>query len=106
MTKLEKSLRNNRESIVIIRGDTYSVLSAALKAVKPRLPIARIEAGLWSYDWRMPEEHNRRMVDHISDLLIAPTHEARKNLLNEGVYGRIHVTGNTVIDAVNQHKKI
>jgi UDP-N-acetylglucosamine 2-epimerase (non-hydrolysing) len=103
MTKLEKPLRANRDNIVIIQGDTNSVLSAALTAVKLRIPIAHVEAGLRSYDWRMPEEHNRRMVDHISNILFAPTKESEQNLLNEGVYGQIYVTGNTVIDAVNQH---
>lgn len=104
MTKLEGPLRNdNNDNIVIIQGDTNSVLSTALTAVKLHIPIAHIEAGLRSYDWRMPEEHNRRMVDHISDLLFAPTKESEQNLLKEAVYGKIYITGNTVIDAVNQH---
>jgi UDP-N-acetylglucosamine 2-epimerase (non-hydrolysing) len=103
MTKLEAPLRSRKDNIVIIQGDTNSVLAAALTAVKLHVPIAHVESGLRSYDWRMPEEHNRRMVDHISDLLFAPTKESEKNLLNEGIYGKIYVTGNTVIDAVNQH---
>lgn len=103
MTKLEKPFNDNKDNIVIIQGDTNSVLSTALTAVKLRIPIAHVESGLRSYDWRMPEEHNRRMVDHISDLLFAPTKESERNLLKEAVYGKIYVTGNTVIDAVNQH---
>lgn len=104
MTKLEPvfTKRGNRD-IVIVQGDTNSVLSAALGAVKCRIPVAHVEAGLRSRDWKMPEEHNRRMVDHISDYLFAPTKLAKKNLEEEMVYGRIFVTGNTVIDAVNQH---
>jgi UDP-N-acetylglucosamine 2-epimerase (non-hydrolysing) len=103
MTKLEAPLRSRKDNIVIIQGDTNSVLATALTAVKLHVPIAHVESGLRSYDWRMPEEHNRRMVDHIADLLFAPTKESEKNLLNEGIYGKIYVTGNTVIDAVNQH---
>jgi UDP-N-acetylglucosamine 2-epimerase (non-hydrolysing) len=104
MTKLEKPFRiNSTNNIVIVQGDTNSVLSTALTAVKLHIPIAHVEAGLRSYDWRMPEEHNRRLVDHISNVLFAPTKVSEQNLLSEHVYGQIHVTGNTVIDAVNQH---
>jgi UDP-N-acetylglucosamine 2-epimerase (non-hydrolysing) len=106
MTKLEKSLLKSRNNILVVQGDTNSVLAAALTAVKLRIPIAHVEAGLRSYDWRMPEEHNRRMVDHISNLLFAPTKESEQNLLNEGVFGEIYVTGNTVIDAVKEHLPI
>jgi len=65
-----------------------------------------VEAGLRSFDLRMPEEHNRRLVDHVSTYLFAPTANARKNLEREGVWGKIYVTGNTVIDAVIQHLPI
>lgn len=103
MTRLEGHLNKELDDIVIVQGDTNSVLAAALAAVKSEIPLAHVEAGLRSYDWRMPEEHNRRMVDHISTLLFAPTEESRQNLLTEHVYGSIYVTGNTVIDAVNEH---
>jgi len=62
-----------------------------------------MEAGLRSFDLRMPEEHNRRLVDHVSTYLFTPTENARKNLEKENVWGKIFVTGNTVIDAVMQH---
>jgi len=65
--------------------------------------VGHVEAGLRSYDVRMPEEHNRRMVDHASTYLFAPTSQAKQNLLKENVWGKIYVTGNTVIDAVIQH---
>lgn len=103
MTKLEEPLGASKENVVIVQGDTNSVLSAALAAVKVESPLAHVEAGLRSHDWRMPEEHNRRMVDHISNVLFAPTHDSKKNLINEHVYGKIYVTGNTVIDAVQEH---
>jgi UDP-N-acetylglucosamine 2-epimerase (non-hydrolysing) len=77
------------------------MLAAALTGVKMGIRIAHVEAGLRSYDWRMPEEHNRRMVDHVSDILFAPTQISRENLMNENVHGRVLVTGNTVVDAVN-----
>jgi UDP-N-acetylglucosamine 2-epimerase (non-hydrolysing) len=106
MTKLEEPLKKTKENVVVVQGDTNSVLSAALAAVKVEAPLAHVEAGLRSHDWRMPEEHNRRMVDHISNVLFAPTYDSKRNLLNEHVYGKVHVTGNTVVDAVRQHLPI
>jgi UDP-N-acetylglucosamine 2-epimerase (non-hydrolysing) len=107
MSKLESPFRRiSKKSILLIQGDTNSVVSAALTAVKLGIPIAHIEAGLRSYDWRMPEEHNRRMVDHISDILFAPTETSKANLKKEQVHGKIFVTGNTVIDAVREHLPI
>ena len=103
MTNLEELLSNKQDDMVIIEGDTNSVLAAALTSVKLGKSLAHIEAGLRSFDWRTPEEHNRRMVDHISNILLAPTRRAKQNLLDEHVYGKIHVTGNTVIDAVKEH---
>lgn len=105
MIKLEAILKDvvkrKREDIMLIQGDTNTVLAAGLAAVKLGMRLGHIEAGLRSYDWRMPEEHNRRMIDHISDYLFAPTEIAKKNLLKEHVWGRVFVTGNTVIDALN-----
>jgi len=103
MVGLERILEDSGCRILLIQGDTNSMLAAALAGVKLGLRIAHVEAGLRSYDWRMPEEHNRRMVDHVSDILFAPTETSRRNLLDEHVYGKILVTGNTVIDAANQH---
>lgn len=106
MSRLETIMRTNHRSVAITQGDTNSVLSSALTAIKLGIPLAHVESGLRSYDWRMPEEHNRRMVDHISNLLFAPTLLAKKNLLQEKVFGSVYVTGNTVIDAVNEHLPI
>jgi UDP-N-acetylglucosamine 2-epimerase (non-hydrolysing) len=103
MSKLEKTFKRYRKGVLIVQGDTNSVVSAALTAVKVRMPIAHIESGLRSFDWRMPEEHNRRMVDHISDILFAPTSLSEQNLIFEHVHGRIFVTGNTIIDAIREH---
>lgn len=68
--------------------------------------LGHVEAGLRSRDWRMPEEHNRRMIDHISDLLLAPTEVAVFNLRRESVEGAIFAVGNTIVDAVQQHSVI
>jgi len=106
MVKLEKTLSKTDTKTLLIQGDTNTMLAAALTGIKLGLKVGHIEAGLRSYDWRMPEEHNRRMVDHVSDILFAPTGRAKKNLEDEQVYGKIYVTGNTVIDAVAQHLPI
>jgi UDP-N-acetylglucosamine 2-epimerase (non-hydrolysing) len=96
---LEKYFQKDRPSIVLVEGDTNTVLAGGLAAAKMAVPVGHVEAGLRSYDRRMPEEHNRRLVDHLSDLLFAPTDLNRKILTAEKVQGKIFVTGNTVIDA-------
>ena len=105
MTNLEK-VSKEKNSIVLVQGDTNSVLATSLFAIKQNKTLVHVEAGLRSFDWRMPEEHNRRMVDHISNHLFAPTKESRQNLINEKVNGKIYVTGNTVMDAVKEHIKL
>lgn len=95
----EKAIKRFRPRLLLVEGDTNSVLAAALAANKNRVAVGHLEAGLRSFDLRMPEEHNRRLVDHIANYLFAPTENARRNLKRENVWGRIYVTGNTVIDA-------
>jgi UDP-N-acetylglucosamine 2-epimerase (non-hydrolysing) len=106
MMQMDRLLKNVEPSIVLVEGDTNSVLAVALAANKRRVPIGHVEAGLRSFDLRMPEEHNRRLTDHISEYLFAPTERAKANLLKENVWGKIYLTGNTVIDAVIQHLPI
>ena len=103
LIKIEEVLMEINPSIVLIQGDTNTALSGALAAVKLHLPIGHVEAGLRSYDLRMPEEHNRRLIDHMSNYLFAPTKETLKILKNENVWGESFITGNTVIDACMQH---
>jgi UDP-N-acetylglucosamine 2-epimerase (non-hydrolysing) len=103
MLKIDQLLEKIESSIVLVEGDTNTVLSAALAANKRVIPIGHVEAGLRSFDLRMPEEHNRRLTDHISDYMFAPTERAKANLLKENVWGKIYLTGNTAIDAVIQH---
>lgn len=100
--KVVSSLKG-RPKLTLVQGDTNSVLGAALASLRLGIKIGHVEAGLRSYDWRMPEEHNRRMVDHISDYLFAPTELSRRNLEDERVLGQIYVTGNTVIDALDTY---
>jgi UDP-N-acetylglucosamine 2-epimerase (non-hydrolysing) len=90
----------------LVEGDTNGVLATSLAAVKLSLPVGHVEAGLRSFDLRMPEEHNRRLTDHVAAYLFAPTETAENNLKKENVWGKIFLTGNTVIDAVIQHLPI
>jgi UDP-N-acetylglucosamine 2-epimerase (non-hydrolysing) len=106
LMKMDHLLDKIEPSIVLVEGDTNTVLSAALAANKRAIPIGHVEAGLRSFDLRMPEEHNRRLTDHISNYLFAPTERAKANLIKENVWGKIYLTGNTAIDAVIQHLPI
>lgn len=106
MLKTDQLLEKVEPSIVLVEGDTNSVLAAGLAANKRFIPIGHVEAGLRSYDFRMPEEYNRRLTDHMSEYLFTPTEMAKENLVKENVWGKIFVTGNTVIDAVMQHLPI
>ncbi len=99
---IEKELLDEEPDIVLVVGDTNAVLSAALAANKLGIPIGHIEAGLRSYDYRMPEEHNRRITDHLSDYLFAPTKKSAEILKGENVWGKVFITGNTVIDALEK----
>lgn len=103
LTLIERVVKEVKPKVMLVEGDTNGVLASALAAVKLNVSVGHVEAGLRSFDLRMPEEHNRRLVDHLSRFLFAPTEIARKNLEREGVWGSIYVTGNTVIDAVIQH---
>lgn len=99
IVKLAKILRKTPRGLLVVEGDTNSVVSSALSANKCGVEIAHVEAGLRSHDLRMPEEHNRRVTDHLSKYLFAPTPVAKRNLEKEDCWGEIRVTGNTVIDA-------
>jgi UDP-N-acetylglucosamine 2-epimerase (non-hydrolysing) len=106
MLKMDKVLKETLPSVVLVEGDTNTVLAAALAANKRGLRVGHVEAGLRSFDLRMPEEHNRRLTDHVSEFLFAPTLRSEENLKRECVWGKIFVTGNTVIDAVAEHLPI
>jgi len=100
---VERVLRRVRPDMVIVQGDTTSALAAALAAFYQRIPVGHVEAGLRTCDKYspFPEEMNRRLVSSLADQHFAPTRAAKENLLREGVpRGHIHVTGNTVVDAL------
>ncbi len=101
--KFEKEFYEPRPDCVLVEGDTNTVLAGAIGAVKQHIKVGHVEAGLRSYDLRMPEELNRRLTDHASDYLFAPTEDSVKNLKGENVWGKIFKTGNTVIDATLQY---
>lgn len=104
LEQIEKVLVDEEIDSVLYQGDTNSVAAAAFAASKLETTGGHVEAGLRSYDRRMPEEHNRVVADHVSDLLFAPTEEAKENLNQEDVdSSRIWVTGNTIVDAVEQN---
>ena len=103
----EKILQKEKPDVVLVEGDTNTVLAGALAAAKLHIKVGHVEAGLRSYDRRMPEEINRVLTDHCSDYLFAPTENARRILLGEGVpAATIFVTGNTIVDAVFQNLEI
>jgi UDP-N-acetylglucosamine 2-epimerase (non-hydrolysing) len=90
-------------AVLVVQGDTNTTMAGALAANALEIPLVHVEAGLRSHDRRMPEEHNRVVTDHLGDLLCAPTELNRHNLLSEGIdSSRVLVTGNTVVEAVQQ----
>lgn len=104
---IEKVLVKEKPDAVLIEGDTNTVLSAALAAVKLHINIGHVEAGLRSFDYRMPEEMNRILTDRMSNLLFAPTQQSERNLLVTGISKeKIFVVGNTIVDAVYQNMKL
>jgi UDP-N-acetylglucosamine 2-epimerase (non-hydrolysing) len=104
--QLAELLASIQPAAVVVQGDTNSALAGALAANSTGFPLAHVEAGLRSYDRAMPEEHNRVLVDHLSDLLAAPTRTAVDNLAREGISGdqgpTVICCGNTVVEAVRR----
>lgn len=104
---IEKILCCEKPDIILVEGDTNTALAGALAAFKLMINVGHIEAGLRSYDRKMPEEINRVLVDHCADILFAPTEKSRKILIHEGIpNNKIFVTGNTIVDAVYQNLEI
>jgi len=105
--ELEDILESECVDIVLVQGDTNTVLAGAVASNKLKIPVGHVESGLRSFDKDMPEEINRILADDSSMLYFVPTNETGINLLNEAVdHDRIYVTGNTIVDACNRHKEI
>ena len=101
---VEQVLLEHRPELVVVPGDVNSTLAGALAAVKLRIPVAHLEAGLRSFDPAMPEEHNRKLTDHLSELLLVHSAGAIDNLAAEGIAGSsVQFVGNTMIDSVLAH---
>ena len=97
---LEEILEQSAPDCVLVYGDTNSTLAAAIAAIKMHIPVAHLEAGLPSFNRRMPEEHNRVLTDHSADLLLAPTEVAVKHLATEGLAERTVLVGDVMTDVL------
>ncbi len=96
---VEQILLDEKPDWLLVYGDTNSTLAGALAAAKLHVPVCHVEAGLRSFDKRMPEEINRILTDHVSALLLCPTHTAIANLKTEGVTHGVHHVGDVMYDA-------
>ena len=106
LIKLESIYEKENPDIVMVYGDTNSTLAGALVASKMLIPVIHVEAGLRSFNKSMPEEQNRILTDHISNLLFAPTDTAVKNLESEGIIKNVYNVGDVMFDAIMHFKDV
>ncbi len=102
LIQIEPILERERPDWVLVYGDTNSTLAGALAASKLHMRVAHVEAGMRSYNRVMPEETNRVLTDHVSDLLLCPTETAVDNLRKEGIVRGVHRVGDVMFDALLQ----
>lgn len=100
LMKIEDVILKEKPDIMLVYGDTNSTLAGALAASKLHIPVAHVEAGLRSYNMRMPEEQNRVLTDHISYWLFCPTQTAVDNLKKEGITKGVSISGDVMLDSV------
>jgi UDP-N-acetylglucosamine 2-epimerase len=105
LTALEAIIRDRAPHWVLVYGDTNSTLAAALAACKLGVPLAHVEAGLRSFNRAMPEEHNRVLTDHCSELLFCPTRTAMDHLAREGLGARARLVGDVMFDAMLAYRE-
>ncbi len=98
---IEEVLMEQRPDWLLIYGDTNSTLAGALAASKLSIGVAHVEAGLRSFNRRMPEEINRVVADHLSDLLLCPSEVAVRNLAAEGITRNVHIAGDVMLDVLD-----
>jgi len=104
MEGVERVISGTKPDFVLVQGDTNTVLASSIAVTKLHINVGHVESGLRSQDKTMPEEINRILTDHCSDILFAPTEYNRRTLHNEGISPeRIFVTGNTIVDALSQN---
>jgi UDP-GlcNAc3NAcA epimerase len=100
LIEIEKILTHEKPDLLLVYGDTNSTITGALAASKIGIRVAHVESGLRSFDRSMPEEINRVLTDHISNLLFCPTNQAVKNLKNEGIVSGVHMVGDVMQDTL------
>lgn len=106
LAAIEAIVLDENPTAILVYGDTNSTLAGAIAGAQSRVPVVHVEAGLRSYNRKMPEEINRVVVDHLSTLLLCPTHRAAENLAREGISAGVHIVGDLMFDSVLRAKSL